>query len=147
MIPLLRRAIGEHIDLRTESSGGETFALVDRALLESAILNLVVNARDAMPQGGAVTISTGRRVAMEGEGTLQPGQEVAALSVSDTGTGMAPEVLSRAFEPFFTTKEVGKGTGLGLSMVYGFAKQSGGHVSIRSKEGEGTSITIILPVA
>jgi CheY-like chemotaxis protein len=147
MMPLLRRAIGEHIELQTEAVGsGETCTRVDRSLLESAILNLVVNARDAMPQGGRITISTSTRSAVEGEGELQPGREVATLTIIDTGCGMPPEVQARVFEPFFTTKEVGKGTGLGLSMVYGFAQQSGGHVSIRSKEGEGTSITIALPL-
>jgi signal transduction histidine kinase len=147
MTPLLRRSIGEHVDLRTASSGGETFALVDRALLESAILNLVVNARDAMPQGGAIEITVGRRVATQNDGKFASGTEVVALTVTDTGTGMPPEIVARVFEPFFTTKEVGKGSGLGLSMVYGFAKQSGGGVTIRSKEGEGTSITIVLPLA
>jgi signal transduction histidine kinase/ActR/RegA family two-component response regulator len=147
MTPLLRRAIGEHIDLRTEFSGGSAYALTDRALLESAILNLVVNARDAMPQGGTLTIKTGERQAAKGEPNLAVGTSVVYLTVSDTGTGMSPEVIARAFEPFFTTKEVGKGSGLGLSMVYGFAEQSGGHVSIKSKVGQGTAITIVLPAA
>jgi signal transduction histidine kinase/ActR/RegA family two-component response regulator len=143
--PLLRRALGEHIDLRTEFSGSNACALTDKALLESAILNLVVNARDAMPGGGSIAIKTGERQAEAGERNLEPGTRVVYLTVSDTGTGMPPEVIARAFEPFFTTKEVGKGSGLGLSMVYGFAEQSGGYVSIASKEGEGTSITIVLP--
>jgi CheY-like chemotaxis protein len=147
MTPLLRRAIGEHIDLRTEVSGREAFALVDRTLLESAILNLVVNARDAMPQGGTITISAGRQSLSRGESKQPAGKEAVMLTVTDTGTGMPPEVMARVFEPFFTTKEVGKGSGLGLSMVYGFAQQSGGDVSIKSKEGEGTSITITLPLA
>jgi CheY-like chemotaxis protein len=119
---------------------------VDRTLLESAILNLVVNARDAMPQGGAITISTRRRIAVMGEGNLKPGQDVVTLTVSDTGTGMSPDVIARAFEPFFTTKEVGKGSGLGLSIVYGFAQQSGGHISINSRENEGTAITLVMPL-
>jgi signal transduction histidine kinase/ActR/RegA family two-component response regulator len=147
MTPLLRRAIGEHIDLRTEFTGAGAYALTDKALLESAILNLVVNARDAMPQGGTLTIKTGERQAAKGERNLTLGTPVVYLTVSDTGTGMPPEVLARAFEPFFTTKEVGKGSGLGLSMVYGFAEQSGGHVHINSKVGQGTSITVVLPAA
>jgi signal transduction histidine kinase/CheY-like chemotaxis protein len=145
MTPLLRRAIGEHIDLRTNFSGVPSVALVDRALFESSILNLVVNARDAMPQGGVITVSTGERRALPGEGALDVGAPVVFLAVTDTGTGMSPDVMARVFEPFFTTKEVGKGSGLGLSMVYGFAKQSGGHVAIASKEGQGTTITIVLP--
>jgi CheY-like chemotaxis protein len=128
-------------------SGREAFALVDRTLLESAILNLVVNARDAMPQGGTITISAGRQSLSRGESRQSTGNEAVTLTVTDTGTGMPPAVMARVFEPFFTTKEVGKGSGLGLSMVYGFAQQSGGDVSIKSKEGEGTSITITLPVA
>jgi PAS domain S-box-containing protein len=147
MLPLLHRALGEHIALKVELGSGQHRALSDRTLLESAILNLVVNARDAMPQGGTLTITTGERSAGPGEGPLPIGQEVVFVTIADTGTGMSPEVMARAFEPFFTTKDVGKGTGLGLSMVYGFAQQTGGHVSIRSREGEGTAVTILLPSA
>ncbi len=147
MIPLLRRAIGEHIDLRTNFAGQSSTALVDRSLLESAVLNLAVNARDAMPQGGSLTISTGERIAREGEGALRPGERAVFVRVTDTGTGISPDVLPRVFDPFFTTKEVGKGSGLGLAMVYGFAHQSGGHVDIDSQVGDGTSITILLPSA
>jgi signal transduction histidine kinase len=145
LIPLLQRTLGEHIELRTEFVQSPMGALVDRTLLESAILNLAVNARDAMPTGGILTIRTGLRGAGPNEGLLAGGQDTVFITVSDTGTGIAPEVLNRVFEPFFTTKEVGKGSGLGLSMVYGFAQQSGGHVSIKSKEGEGTTVSIILP--
>jgi PAS domain S-box-containing protein len=145
ILPLLQRTLGEHIELRTEFAHCQLAALTDRTLLENAILNLVVNARDAMPKGGTLSIRTGQRGAGPGEGPLPIGQDVVFLTVSDTGTGMSPEVLSRVFEPFFTTKEVGKGSGLGLAMVYGFANQSAGHVSISSKLGEGTSVTIVLP--
>jgi nitrogen-specific signal transduction histidine kinase len=145
MTPLLRRTLGEHIELETRPSHSLFAALTDRTLLESAILNLAVNAKDAMPQGGTLTILTGEGTAGPGEGALVPGQSVVFLTVSDTGTGMSPEVLSRAFEPFFTTKEVGRGSGLGLSMVYGFAQQSGGHVTIESRVGAGTAVTILLP--
>jgi PAS domain S-box-containing protein len=145
IIPLLQRTLGEHVELRTEFVQSAMVALVDRTLLESAILNLAVNARDAMPKGGTLTIRTGLRGAGPNEGLLAGGQDTVFITVSDTGTGIAPEVLNRVFEPFFTTKEVGKGSGLGLSMVYGFAQQSGGHVSIKSKEGEGTAVTIVLP--
>jgi PAS domain S-box-containing protein len=145
MMPLIRRSTGEHIELQTEFGAGGLLALTDRALLESAILNLVMNARDAMPQSGRLTIRTGRRVAVPSEGQLPSGQPVVFLTVSDTGTGMSADVAARAFEPFFTTKEVGQGTGLGLSMVYGFAQQSGGHVQIETREGIGTEVTLVLP--
>jgi PAS domain S-box-containing protein len=143
--PLLRRTIGEHIELRTEFAESTLSALTDRALLESAVLNLVVNARDAMPQGGTLSIRAGQRKAGLDEGQLLAGQDVVFVTVSDTGTGMSPEVMARVFEPFFTTKEVGKGSGLGLAMVYGFAQQIGGHVSIKSAPEQGTSVTIALP--
>jgi PAS domain S-box-containing protein len=145
MVPLLYRTIGEHIELRTEHGATQYCALTDRTLLESAVLNLAVNARDAMPRGGMLTIETGERLAGQGDGSLPIGQPVVYVCVSDTGTGMTPEVLKRVFEPFFTTKDTGKGSGLGLSMVVGFAEQSAGHVSIESKVGEGTTVTIVLP--
>jgi CheY-like chemotaxis protein len=145
MAPLLQRTIGEHIELRTDLHRSTYTALTDRTLLESAILNLAVNARDAMPKGGSLTISTGQTTAGPDQGALPVGQDVVFVTVSDTGTGMSPDVVKKAFEPFFTTKEAGKGTGLGLSMVYGFAQQSGGHLSIQSREGEGTVVTIYLP--
>ncbi|HEX2555298.1 MAG TPA: PAS domain S-box protein [Microvirga sp.] len=148
MTPLLRRTLGEHIVLRTAFGQGRAPALADRTLLESAILNLAINARDAMPQGGVLEIGTDD-VMIDAANALtgaKPGR-YAALTVSDSGTGMAPEVLERAFEPFFTTKEVGRGSGLGLSMVYGFAQQSGGHVGIESRPGRGTAVTVLLPLA
>jgi PAS domain S-box-containing protein len=120
----------------------------DTNQLENALLNLVINARDAMPHGGTVTIRTDNVVLEAGDGycheTVAPGQYV-SLDVTDTGIGMAKEVVERVFEPFFTTKPIGQGTGLGLSMVYGFVRQSGGHVRIHSEPGVGTAVTILLP--
>ncbi len=144
MVPLLRRTIGAHIELVTERNGNTLRALADRPLLESAILNLVLNARDAMADGGTLTIETGEDTAGPKDAGLPIGQPVVFVTVSDTGPGMSPEVLERVFEPFFTTKEVGKGSGLGLSIVYGFAQQSGGHVAIESEPGRGTRVTILL---
>ena len=145
MMPLLRRTISENIEITSQHQNAERVALTDRTLLESALLNLVVNAKDAMLQGGTLTILTGERYATTTDGQLPAGQPVVFITIGDTGTGMSPDVIEHVFEPFFTTKEVGKGTGLGLSMVYGFAQQSGGHVSIESREGEGTTVTIVLP--
>jgi PAS domain S-box-containing protein len=144
MLGLLKRTLGEHIEIRTVLSTSKYAALIDRTQFGNALLNLAVNARDAMPQGGTLTISTGERAAGPDDSDIPIGQPVVFVSVSDTGSGMPPEVLARAFEPFFTTKDVGKGSGLGLSMVYGFAQQSGGHVTIRSQEGQGTTVTILL---
>jgi PAS domain S-box-containing protein len=148
MSELLHRTLGERIKLETVASAGLWAANVDPNQLESAIVNLAVNARDAMPDGGKLTIEVGnvhlddRYVARE-IGVVA-GQYV-MIAVTDVGTGMPREVRERAFDPFYTTKPVGKGTGLGLSMVYGFAKQSGGHVRIYSELGQGTSIKIYLP--
>jgi CheY-like chemotaxis protein/anti-sigma regulatory factor (Ser/Thr protein kinase) len=119
--------------------------VIDSARLESALLNLVVNARDAMPEGGRIAIATRNVTLGPNEAGSLPAGDYVKISVSDTGTGMPPDVVSRAFEPFFTTKEVGKGTGLGLSQVYGFIKQSDGEVVIESRPGEGTTISIYLP--
>ena len=120
---------------------------VDPALLETALLNLALNGRDAMPDGGVLEIETRNVVLDEGAvAGCMPGSYV-KLSVTDNGCGMPPEVRDRVFEPFFTTKEVGKGTGLGLSMVYGFVRQSGGHVTIESTEGVGTTVALYLPKA
>jgi len=142
---VLRRAghTGIEFEFNLDPQAGS--AVVDAARFESALLNLVVNARDAMPEGGKLTLDTAQVTLQEGEVPgLAPGSYV-CTSVTDTGTGMAPETVQRAFEPFFTTKETGKGTGLGLSQVYGFIKQSGGEVVIQSTLGEGTSIAIYLP--
>jgi CheY-like chemotaxis protein len=148
LIPLLRRTLGEHIEVRYVETAGLWPAMADPAQLESAVLNLALNARDAMPEGGRLTIELGNRVLDEvyarSHAEVTPG-DYAMLAVSDTGHGMTPEVLARAFEPFFTTKADGKGTGLGLAMVFGFVKQSGGHVSIYSEPGEGTTIRLYLP--
>ena len=148
MESLLRRTLGEHIDIGFSGDGQAADALVDPAQLESALLNLALNARDAMPAGGRLTIET-RRETIDHDYVLQypdvrPGDYV-LVAVSDSGEGIAPEHLSRLFEPFFTTKEKGKGTGLGLPMVYGFIKQSGGHVSIYSERGQGTTVRLYLP--
>ncbi len=146
---LLRRTVGETIALETVLAGGIWMTQADVNQLENAILNLVVNARDAMPNGGKVTIETANchlddaytRTLAE---PVKPGQYV-MISVSDTGAGMDRDTLQRAFEPFFTTKGVGKGTGLGLSQVYGFVRQSAGHVAIYSEIDEGTAVKIYLP--
>jgi PAS domain S-box-containing protein len=147
---LLHRALGEHVEVETVLAGGLWKTLVDPGQLEHALLNLAVNARDAMPTGGRLTIETANARLDEDYRQLNryalPGPYV-MLAVSDTGTGMPPEVAARAFEPFFTTKEVGKGSGLGLSMVYGFVKQSGGHVKIYSEVGRGTTVKLYFPRA
>lgn len=148
--PMLRRTLGEHIQIELIRAGGLWPALVDQSQLENALLNLCLNARDAMPGGGRLTIETAN-VRLDNEyatrtGDIPPGQYV-MLAVSDTGQGIPPEHLHRVFEPFFTTKETGKGTGLGLSMVYGFVKQSAGHVAIYSELRQGTSVKLYLPRA
>jgi two-component system NtrC family sensor kinase len=148
MSDLVDRTLGETISVETVGSGGLWQTEVDSAELESAILNLAINARDAMPAGGKLTIETGNAFLDEhycetAEG-VKPGQYV-MISVTDTGSGMSKEVIDKAFDPFFTTKPAGSGTGLGLSQVYGFVKQSGGHVRIYSEVGEGTTVKIYLP--
>jgi PAS domain S-box-containing protein len=148
MSELLSRSLGETIAVESVRGAGLWKVEVDPNALESAILNLAVNARDAMPQGGRLTIETVNAYIDEAyaaaHAEVRPGQYV-AISLSDTGTGMDRETISRAFEPFFTTKPIGKGTGLGLSQVYGFVKQSGGHVKIYSELHEGTTVKIYLP--
>jgi CheY-like chemotaxis protein len=146
----LRRTLSADIELHVIQSGQDCEATVDPTQLESALINLCVNARDAMPSGGRLTIETGNTAldisyADQNPGVI-PGQYI-LVAVSDTGSGISAENLSRVFDPFFTTKEVGKGTGLGLSMVYGFAKQSQGHVKIYSELGHGTSVKLYLPHA
>jgi PAS domain S-box-containing protein len=143
---VLRRAVSAGIEFEVDLERKAHSATIDSARLESALLNLVVNARDAMPDGGRIVIATRNVTLAEHHqaGSLPAGDYV-CITVSDTGAGMPPEVAARAFEPFFTTKEVGKGTGLGLSQVYGFIKQSDGEVVIESRPGEGTTIAIYLP--
>lgn len=146
--PFLRRALGEPISLHLRSQSGLWPCRIDPVQFEAAVLNLVVNARDAMPMGGELEIATSNVTIDSAEAArtaeLTAGDYV-RVRVTDTGSGMAPEVAAHAFEPFFTTKEVGKGTGLGLSQVYGFVKQSGGHITVDTKPGAGTTFCLYLP--
>lgn len=147
MEDLVRRTTGPGIEVEVVAGAGLWPVLIDAHQLENAVLNLCINARDAMPNGGRLTIETGNRwidARTAKAQDLEPGQYV-SICVSDTGTGMAPEVAARAFEPFFTTKPLGEGTGLGLSMIYGFVRQSGGQVRIYSEAGEGAMICLYLP--
>jgi signal transduction histidine kinase/ActR/RegA family two-component response regulator len=141
---LIQRAVGEAVEIGYALAGELPACLIDPAQFETAVLNLIINARDAMPAGGALHIET-RAAKFAADTNDLPRGDYVVLSVSDNGAGMPPEVLARAFEPFFTTKEVGKGSGLGLSMVYGFAKQSAGTVHISSTSGAGTTVRIYLP--
>ncbi|WP_217475641.1 hybrid sensor histidine kinase/response regulator [Stutzerimonas stutzeri] len=146
---LLHRTTGENITLETRLSAGLLPACMDANQLESAVINLVINARDAMPHGGHITVSTASFVMGNRPDPAKRGLtagEYILLTVSDTGTGMTPEVIARAFEPFFTTKPIGQGTGLGLSMVYGFIKQAKGYVQIESEPGRGSRVCLYLPV-
>ena len=147
MEDMIRRTVGPAIELEIVGAGGLWPTLVDPPQLENALLNLCINARDAMPDGGRLTIETGNRWLDERgarERDLQPGQYV-SLCVSDTGTGMSPDVIAKAFDPFFTTKPLGQGTGLGLSMIYGFARQTGGQTRIYSEMGQGSMVCLYLP--
>ena len=148
MEELIRRTVGPEIELESMiEDAGLWPTLVDPGQLENALLNLCINARDAMPDGGKLTIETANRwldPRMAQDRDLLPGQYI-SLCVSDTGTGMTPEVVAKAFDPFFTTKPIGMGTGLGLSMIYGFSKQSGGQVRIHSEVGKGTTVCLYLP--
>lgn len=146
---VLRRTLGAHIDVRTACDPDLPTAKADPGMLDTALLNLAVNARDAMPDGGRLTLEA-RRAVLDDDYAARytevvPGEYV-EIAVSDNGSGMPPEVLARAFEPFFTTKDSGKGSGLGLSLVYGFVKQSGGHIAVYSEQGIGTTIRLYLPV-
>ncbi|MGF1622431.1 MAG: ATP-binding protein [Rhodomicrobiaceae bacterium] len=147
---LLRRTLGERVSLECVRSGGLWRAEIDAAQLENAIVNLAVNARDAMPEGGALTIETANAY-LDDEYAARHEEVVAGqyvlVAVTDTGTGMTPEVLARAIDPFFTTKPAGSGTGLGLSQVFGFMKQSRGHIAIYSEVGRGTTVKLYLPRA
>ena len=147
-LPVLRGAATEAVTIEFDAAPTAARALLDPGQLESAVLNLVANARDAMPAGGTIAISTGERVLSAAEAAIMPGARpgrYVRVAVSDPGTGMDPVVAVRAFEPFFTTKEVGHGTGLGLSQVYGFCKQAGGYVHIDSAPGRGTTVELLLP--
>ena len=148
MTELLHRTLGEAVELEGVLAPRLWSVEVDQNQVESAILNLAVNARDAMPAGGKLTIETGNTFLDESysakDAEVLPGQ-YAVVAVSDTGLGMTKEIMARVFEPFYTTKEVGRGTGLGLSMVYGFVKQSGGHVTIYSEVGQGTTVKLYFP--
>jgi CheY-like chemotaxis protein len=147
IMELVERAIGPQIERNTRLEANLWATLCDPNQLENALLNLCINARDAMPEGGLLTIETSNLRLDEAAARsldLAPGEYV-AIGITDTGVGMAPEVIARAFEPFFTTKPLGQGTGLGLSMVYGFAAQSGGKVAISSELGAGTTISLYLP--
>jgi CheY-like chemotaxis protein len=147
MAGLLRRTLGETIEVELRLSEGLPTAMADPAQLENALLNLALNARDAMPKGGRLIIETARAEIdndYASADSITPGMYV-SLVVTDTGTGMPPEVVQRAFEPFYTTKGPGAGSGLGLSMVYGFVKQSRGHIKLYSEPGVGTTVRLYLP--
>ncbi|KTC15113.1 MULTISPECIES: response regulator [Pseudomonas] len=148
MDELIRRTVGPAIDMQVNASRGLWATLVDPHQLENSLLNLCINAKDAMPDGGKLLIQTGNRhlTAITATKYQLPTGRYVELSVSDTGTGMSNDVMARAFDPFFTTKPIGMGTGLGLSMIYGFARQSGGGVYITSKVGEGSKVCILLPM-
>jgi signal transduction histidine kinase/CheY-like chemotaxis protein len=147
MEELVRRTVGPHIHLEVVGLAGAWPALIDPGQLENALLNLCINARDAMPDGGRITIETANKWMDEAgarQHDLPPGQYL-SVCVTDTGTGMSADLMTKVFEPFFTTKPLGEGTGLGLSMVYGFARQSGGQVRLYSEVGEGTTVCLYLP--
>ncbi|WP_424811043.1 ATP-binding protein [Roseococcus sp. YIM B11640] len=147
MEELIQRTVGPQIEVETVAKGGLWPTLVDPNQLENALLNLCLNARDAMPDGGKITIETGNRWLDDRSARQRdlPAGQYVSMCVSDTGTGMTPDVIAKAFDPFFTTKPIGVGTGLGLSMIYGFARQSGGQVRIYSEVGKGTMVCIYLP--
>lgn len=150
IVPLLEMSVGVNIKITVEGDGISEHVKADRPQLEACILNLAVNARDAMPEGGTLTLCTGIHTqgpkAMPGTEDLAEGTYV-TLSAEDTGTGMHPQVAARVFEPFFTTKAIGQGTGIGLSTVLGFAQQSGGTARVHSEIGKGTTVTLYLPRA
>ena len=134
---MIDRMLGSTIDVRLELNSKDARVEADAAQLEAALLNAAVNSRDAMPRGGALTVTLNDRE-LEGKPCL-------AISLTDTGEGISEDAMRRVFEPFFTTKEIGKGTGLGLSQIHGFAEQAGGRAEIQSEEGKGTTVTIVLP--
>jgi two-component system CheB/CheR fusion protein len=144
---MLRRSLGETIEITMQLEAEPAVVVADIDQLETAILNLSINSKDAMPQGGRISIETENARVVEDPRTIQevPPGDYVRVSVSDNGKGMPPDVCQRAMEPFFTTKEIGKGTGLGLSMVYGFLKQLGGHARIYSEAGRGTRVSMFFP--
>jgi signal transduction histidine kinase len=147
---MLQRILPQTIELQIHSQAGELNVLADESMLDQVLMNLAVNARDAMPQGGTLLLKTSRRTLTSGE--LQSHTEVepgpfAVLSVADTGSGIPPEIMPRIFEPFFTTKDVGKGTGLGLSTVHGIVKQHKGFIEVQSMVESGTTFRVYLPLA
>src|SRR4029079_19781290 len=149
-VRLLSPVLGRQIEIETILSGDVWPAFVDRSQLSAALVNLAINARDAMPDGGRVTFATGNVVLGVREAVargVERAGDYVVIEVSDTGAGIAQSHLERIFDPFFSTKEVGRGTGLGLSMVFGFAKQSGGSVEVRGEEGRATTFRIYLPKA
>jgi CheY-like chemotaxis protein len=150
MTAMLRRLIGEDVALTLALSSRPALVRADQGQIEQVIMNLVLNARDAMSAGGAITISTAETTGISGaevpvDGPPSTGGTYATIAISDTGVGMTAETRGRLFEPFFTTKPPGQGTGLGLATVYGIVKQSGGHVAVRSEPAQGTSFTVFLP--
>jgi signal transduction histidine kinase/ActR/RegA family two-component response regulator len=148
MSELIARSLGESVRMETVLGGGLWPTLVDPAQLETSVLNLCVNARDAMPEGGRLTLETANCHLDDRYARLHPGVpsgQYVLIAVTDTGTGMSADVAAKAFDPFFTTKETGKGTGLGLSQVFGFVKQSGGHIKIYTEIGQGTTVKVYLP--
>jgi nitrogen-specific signal transduction histidine kinase len=148
MRDLIQKSVGEAVQVELRLADDLWPIWADAIQVESALLNLAINARDAMPEGGRLAVETSNTHLDEAYVAMEPGLEAGdyvMLAVTDTGTGMPPDVLARAFEPFFTTKPVGQGTGLGLSQLYGFARQSGGHVRIESEVGRGTSVRLYLP--
>jgi CheY-like chemotaxis protein len=147
MDELLKRAVGERVRIDLAIAPDSWNVKVDRQQLENVILNLTLNARDAMQDGGVLAVNVSNTVLTDADATSMQlgGKDYVCVAFTDTGSGMSTEVRERAFEPFFSTKGVGKGTGLGLSMAYGFVKQSGGHIEIDSEPGRGASVTILLP--
>ena len=145
--PLLRRAVGEAVGLSIAAGAPNALAYVDPSQFEAAVMNLVVNARDATPPGGSIRVETFRHGLAAGEVEDTPAGEYLCVAVHDTGEGMNADVIARVFEPFFTTKETGRGTGLGLSQAYGFARQSGGAIAVESAPGQGATVRIYLPIA
>jgi len=143
---LLERTLGQTVDIAVEVEAGAWPAIADRNQTENALVNLAVNAQQAMPDGGTLRIGVRNVAAGEAPDDGPAGDHV-LIEVSDTGVGMPPDVVERAFEPFYTTKPVGQGTGLGLSQVYGFIRQSNGHISLKSEVGAGTTVRLYLPRA